>query len=287
MRNYFSGAVAVAIFSLLGSQDAQAFGKKPFRLPPPPSVSIANVSNNIVTVVYQNLPKVKAGKHGEAYEILLVGNYAREHSYHHTSAPRFSGGTGWVNVPIPHDAIPDHYRVVVLNNKNGDRPAKSENTFAYIPVLEKVNARVVFDTNMGYGQHDKMTYAEYNSTMKLTALEDVSIGQIVPSLWYCNGDCYFSASFQDLNGKQILAIAGNTFPVGGTLAMAMDLAYKIKLKKGAKIKVVTRVWTTKSIGIHTSGRQLAAKRSGNFLYELLSSTYPDRGGIGFQLRDTL
>jgi hypothetical protein len=149
---------------------------------------------------------------------------------------------------------------------------------------------VVFDSGRGTGQYDSMTYLRYVSEISFTPDGDILAEAIVPQINYCNGACGFVAWIRDANYRPIASEAGMVdgetpipplFPDRGLDAPAHLVA-------GSTYVIHIEVWTTKSVGIYTTGARTDGI-VGAAHYAVLSagnectSYFLDRGGIAFQL----
>ena len=148
---------------------------------------------------------------------------------------------------------------------------------------------VVFNSGVGTGQYDRMTYAEYRSDIALTPQTDLTVSAILPQIWYCNGSSGFLAFIRD---EHYLLLAAETGLVDGDGEMTPTFSDRrldevVTLKADSTYRIVMTVWTTKSVGIHTTGsRTEGTVGQAHYVVNYGKSSTADlldRGGIGFQL----
>lgn len=147
----------------------------------------------------------------------------------------------------------------------------------------------IFDSGLGTGQYDKMTYFEYESEIVLTPQTDMTVSGIRPQIWYCNGTSGFLALILDEHHQPVASEAGLVDGNGEMVPAFSDrrLDREVTLKADSSYLIVISVWTTKSVGIFTTGsRSEGTVGHGNYLVHYARTEYADhldRGGIAFQL----
>jgi hypothetical protein len=148
---------------------------------------------------------------------------------------------------------------------------------------------VVFDSGRGTGQYDKMTYAEYKSEIFFVPHIDMKISAIRPQIWYCNGSSGFLAFIRNEH-YQPLASETGLVDGGGDMTPLFPnrrLEKDITLKADSTYIIVMSVWTTKSVGIYTTGDRCdGVAGAGHYMLKSAKSNtadHPERGGIAFQL----
>jgi hypothetical protein len=134
-----------------------------------------------------------------------------------------------------------------------------------------------------------MTYAKYESEVAFTPQVDLVVGGIRPQIWYCNGSSGFLAFIRGEHYEWLAAEAGlvdGTGPLEPTFS-SRHLDSPVTLKAGTKYLIVMEVWTTKSVGIYTTGdRSSAAIGAASYVVDYARSDtadHLDRGGVAFQL----
>jgi hypothetical protein len=165
-----------------------------------------------------------------------------------------------------------------------DRASKSASR-----TTDPAASAVVFDTGSGTGQYDQMTYAKYQSEMAITPEVDIPVRSIRPRLWYCNGSCGYLAFIRSENYEFIASQAGM---MDGDMAIQTDFAERLldppmTLRAGKTYRIVMETWTTKSIGIYTTGARTTGA-VGAARYTVLNAhsdtaDHLDRGAVAFQL----
>lgn len=160
-----------------------------------------------------------------------------------------------------------------------------------IPILpaEQAEQVVAFDSGVGTGQYDKMTYFEYKSEIAFTPDSDISITAIRPQIWYSNGTSGFLAIIRDEHWRPLASEAGLVDGKGYMTPAFSDrhLDNSYTLKADSTYLIIMSVWTTKSVGIYTTGNRTEGT-VGNGTYQVRSGKsntvdHLDRGGIAFQL----
>ena len=145
--------------------------------------------------------------------------------------------------------------------------------------------QVIFDSGRGTGPYDKMTYWHYYSEIYFTPNYDMTITAIDPDVYYCNGECYFNAIIYDEQGNKL----GEAEDEGSSPEQFDGiLASKVTLSANKKYLIYEHAWTTKSVGIYTSGGESPKKKDSGW-YEIIyaksnSANHDDRGPISFKLR---
>ncbi|HLC05464.1 MAG TPA: hypothetical protein VJK02_20700 [Anaerolineales bacterium] len=142
---------------------------------------------------------------------------------------------------------------------------------------------VVFDTGRGTGPYDQMTYAEFESVTSLVPETGLTVTSIKPDVWYCNGTCGYIAFIQDEHAQNLASQAGSWDGNGDMFSLPdRSLDSTLQLDVDSTYAVVLKVWTTKSIGIYTTGSRTSGV-TGQAMFSTTFSTYEDRGSISFRL----
>jgi hypothetical protein len=142
---------------------------------------------------------------------------------------------------------------------------------------------IMFDSGRGTGSYDKMTYAEFKSTISITPKSALTVTRIEPDVWYCNGTCGYIASIRDKHYQPIASQAGCWDGDGYSFSLPdRSLDSTIRMEANIQYVVVMKVWTTKSIGIYTTGSRTAGV-AGEVMFSTTTSTVPSRGSIAFRL----
>ena len=158
-----------------------------------------------------------------------------------------------------------------------------------VSVSRETGSSVVFDSGLGNGPYDSMTYAKYESELEFTPTANITVRAIRPTIWYCNGSSGFLAF---IRGEHYEFMASEAALVDGSGAMRplfgdRKLETELTLEAGKKYRIVMEVWTTKSVGIWTTGsRTTGTIGSGNYTVSYAHSNtadHLDRGAIAFQL----
>jgi len=157
------------------------------------------------------------------------------------------------------------------------------------PSNSKPNLVVVFDSGRGTGQYDQMTYSKYESEVSIVPQANMAVRSIRPQMWYCNGSCGYLAFIRGEHYEFIASQAGFVDGTGAATPTFSDrfLDTPVELVAGKTYLIVMEVWTTKSVGIYTTG----ARTSGVVGSAEYSTHYGrsdtadhlDRGAIAFQL----
>ena len=154
---------------------------------------------------------------------------------------------------------------------------------------QQAGQTVIFDSGIGTGQYDRMTYLEYKSEIQLTPQIDLKISGIRPRIWYCNGSSGFLAFIRGIHYDVIASEAGLVDGDGDMVPSFSDRHFDsdVTLKAGVTYIVSIFVWTTKSVGIFTTGSRTEGLNAiGTYTVNYSQSgtvDHLDRGGIAFQL----
>lgn len=166
--------------------------------------------------------------------------------------------------------------LLVLNCAKLERPAVSRPSFT-------ANDRaLVVQSGRGSGLYDSMTYANYESSTRLTPRTSLNVTSLVPDMWFSNGTSGYLVHLRDEFYQPLAAQAG-LFD-GGDLSQAFadrNLDTPLELQAGVSYTIVMSVWTTKSIGIYTTGSR-TTDPDGLVDYSVLSASIPERGAIAFK-----
>jgi len=147
-----------------------------------------------------------------------------------------------------------------------------------------VDSLIVFSSGRGTGQYDTATYAKYSSSILLTPQTDMTVTGIRPQVWYNNGASGFLSFIRGAHYEYLEAEAGLADGTGYDTPKFLDrhLEEPLTLKAGTTYLIEMEVWTTKSIGIYTTGSRTSGV-IGSANYSVQSASMPDRGGIAFEL----
>lgn len=147
----------------------------------------------------------------------------------------------------------------------------------------RADSLVVFDSGRGTGQYDAMTYLKYASTLVLTPQIDMTVSGIRPQIWYCNGASGFVAFIRGEHYEYLEAEAGLVDGTGYASPKFLDrhLDAPLTLKAGTQYLIEMEVWTTKSVGIYTTGSRTTGV-VGSATYSVSAAT-TDRGAIAFEM----
>ena len=154
---------------------------------------------------------------------------------------------------------------------------------------QQAGQTIIFDSGIGSGQYDRMTYLEYKSEIQLTPQVDLKISGIRPQMWYCNGSSGFLAFIRGIHYDVLASEAGLVDGNGDVAPKFSDRHFdsSVTLKAGTTYIVSMYVWTTKSVGIFTTGsRTEGLNARGKYTVNFSRSDtvdHIDRGGIAFQL----
>lgn len=154
------------------------------------------------------------------------------------------------------------------------------------PPPTKQQVTELFNSPRGTGQFDRMTYFHYESLSQFDSDSTFTITDIVPDIWFCNGICFFSASVFDESGDIVATFnsEGETTDLGG------QFVSPFLLEANKTYRIYLHAWTTKSVGIFTTGANpwpcpdlgclwtLSAFSSSNHS----AVDHTDRGSIGFK-----
>lgn len=148
---------------------------------------------------------------------------------------------------------------------------------------------IIFDSGRGTGQYDQMTYATYESRLRITPSSEMTVASIRPQMWFCNGSCGFTAFIMNEHSQPLGSEAGLVDGTGGMVPTFSDrqLDSTLVLRAGTTYEIRMTVWTTRSVGIYTTG-QRSTGIVGNADYFATSAKsentdHLDRGAIAFQL----
>src|SRR5512146_2328984 len=132
-----------------------------------------------------------------------------------------------------------------------ERPAVQALSFAKPPTI-------VLQSGRGAGVYDQMTYAEYESSLQLTPRTSLSVTSLIPDIWFCNGTSGYLVHIRDQKYLPIAAEAGLVDGGGDMTPTFPDrlLDSPVVLQAGSSYTIEMKVWTTKSIGIYTTGTRV-------------------------------
>ena len=166
--------------------------------------------------------------------------------------------------------------LLVVSCEKIERPAVQPLSFAKPPTI-------VLQSGRGTGQYDQMTYAEYESSLQLTPRMPLSVTSLIPDVWFGNGTSGYLVHIRDEKYLPIAAEAGLVDGGGDMTPTFPDrqLDSPLVLQAGSSYTIVMKVWTTKSIGIYTTGTRLVDTDT-LADYAVQSSTIPERGAIAFK-----
>jgi hypothetical protein len=188
-----------------------------------------------------------------------------------------------ISKPVAHAVI---NTVVVLALIGCNNPLDSNSTAQR---QSKSEQELIFDSGLGAGQYDKMTYMEFQSEITLTPKADMTVSGIRPHIWYCSGTSGFLAFVRDAHYQPVAAEAGLVDGTGDMTPTFSDRHFEktVTLKAGVSYLIQLKVWTTKSVGIYTTGdRTEGTIGSADYVVQSAASNtadHLDRGGIAFQL----
>jgi len=156
------------------------------------------------------------------------------------------------------------------------------------PVLPEVDP-LVFATGFGSGEYDQMTYLYYRSRMFFEPQADLTGRFLEPMANYCNGECYSLTYIRDAYWRLIAVQFGrrvdDDWRIRGLTAERIN--GPVAFREGESYWMDMIVWTTKSIGIFTTGgRREGENGSGRYtVLRAYSNTadHLDRGAIAFWL----
>lgn len=142
---------------------------------------------------------------------------------------------------------------------------------------------ITFDSGRGAGPYDKMTYAEFESHMSITPKSALAVTRIEPDVWYCNGTCGYIAFIRDEHYQPLASQAGSWDGDGHSFSLPdRSLDSSVTMEANTRYVVVLKVWTTKSIGIYTTGNRTTGA-TGEATFSTTTSTIPSRGSISFRM----
>jgi hypothetical protein len=141
----------------------------------------------------------------------------------------------------------------------------------------------VFDSGRGTGPNDKMTYAEFESETSITPKSALTVTRIEPDVWYCNGTCGYIAFIRGKHYQYLASQAGSWDGNGYSFSLPdRSLDSAVQMEANTQYLVVLRVWTTKSIGVYTTGNRTIGV-SGETVFSTTNSSDLSRGSISFRL----
>jgi hypothetical protein len=156
---------------------------------------------------------------------------------------------------------------------------------------------VVFDSGEGMESNDSKTYDQYESKITFTPQVNLTAKSINPKINYCNGSCgYIVCVLKDQIAGPIACQTGS-IDANNQIDPQFPKRYlesQIQFIRGEEYHICIRVWTTKSVGIYTTGtRKTGIIGKGNIRVDYARSEVPfmgippndnlDRGGISFQI----
>ena len=178
------------------------------------------------------------------------------------------------------------------------------NIFLFILLLASLSAcrsttptdTVIFDSGQGTGHYDNMTYVQYESLITFTPQENITARSINPQITYCNGSCgYIVCILSDQNAGPLACQTGLIDANNQDYPQLPEryLDSQVQFNTGLEYQIYIRVWTTKSVGIYTTGDRTTGvtgagiikvnfARSDIPFYGIPSDDNLDRGGISFQ-----
>src|SRR5262245_48001792 len=148
---------------------------------------------------------------------------------------------------------------------------------------------IVFDSGKGTEPQDQMTYAKYESQVTFSPSVDITVRSIRPTMWYCNGTSGYIAFIRGEHYEFLASEAGLVDGAGEMNPTFVDrrLDSLVTLRAGSKYLIVMEAWTTKSVGIWTTGaRTTGSVGAGSYTVDYAHSDtadHLDRGAIAFQL----
>lgn len=152
-----------------------------------------------------------------------------------------------------------------------------------------VTRTVIFDSGHGTGPYDSMTYAKFESLVTFIPEANITVNAFRPDINYCNGSCGYLVFIRDQWFQPLAAQAGMLDAANMPSPTLPDriLDTSVQLSAGVAYFISIEVWTTKSVGIYTTGsRTTGVNGVGTYSVEYAKSDSADqitRGGIAFQL----
>jgi hypothetical protein len=152
-----------------------------------------------------------------------------------------------------------------------------------------VSTRLVFDSGRGTGQYDEMTYAKYWSDVTFVPEVNMPVRSLYPQMSYCNGSCGYLSVIKDEYGIPLASQSGLIDTIEDDKPMLPErfLNTSIELSAGVTYRISMEVWTTKSVGIYTTGNRTSgvSGRATYTTHQARSDTanHLDRGAIAFLL----
>jgi hypothetical protein len=161
----------------------------------------------------------------------------------------------------------------------------------------KSTSTVIYDSGEGTELNDNMTYVQYESQITFTPQVNLLAKSINPKINYCNGSCGYIVCVLKEQIAGPLACQTGSIDANNQIAPQFPKRYlesQIQFIGGEDYQICIRVWTTKSIGIYTTGsRKTGILGKGNIRVDYARSEVPfmgipsndniDRGGISFQI----
>ncbi|MBU1974772.1 MAG: hypothetical protein KKG59_00035 [Nanoarchaeota archaeon] len=133
-------------------------------------------------------------------------------------------------------------------------PDMPEEETTEVIIDQPVSNDVVFDTGRGSGQYDRMTYLEYYSQIEFKPYRDMHVSEVYPYVYYCNGECTYSITINQLKNDYSWAISdGSATGYDSNDVFTVKLSPDVILRAGEVYHISQNVKTTKSVGIYTAG----------------------------------
>ena len=152
---------------------------------------------------------------------------------------------------------------------------------------------IVFDSGRGSDPLAKMTYVKYQSEILFTPEKNMLVSSIKLDTWYCNGTCGYTATIQD-ESQVYLASQTGSIDVGNTGDIHLPAHYLdsvVQMKAGTTYRIILEAWTTKSVGIYTTGDRTTGTigqahysvvYARDVVDDIFTADLIDRGSISFQ-----
>jgi hypothetical protein len=147
---------------------------------------------------------------------------------------------------------------------------------------------IIFASGRGLRDYDKMSYMDYESEFYFTPYFDMKINTIEPEIYSCLEECYLIVEIYDEFGNKLV----EGFNKGKKKQDFTGTLFEdIILRNGNKYRIHQHIWSTRLVGIYTSGK--GDKRKNNGEYEVIYAKskyyvdYKNRGPISFKIRGTL
>lgn len=148
---------------------------------------------------------------------------------------------------------------------------------------------VILNTGTGSGQFDKMTYSDYLSIITFIPDSNLSVREIKPEIYFCNGTCKLSLTVLNPDGT---TVANASSSKANDANLTLELKHPIRLYKDKTYIFYLRAQGSQAIGIHTAGIEnvylntrinlLYAGTTLSF-YSPLNDFTDNRGPIAFKL----